>query len=437
MFLNRHRNGFMMSQFVLAICIGTLFSSAAFCDIPDIYFTHVPPYGTVGNLSGQVSDVTYSNYKVLVYIYVSGWWNKPSWASPLTSINPDGSWTCNITPVVPSDTYATQIIAFLIPNGAYQDPAWEMAGDSVLPAELYAYPYIIIQRTPADRAIRFSNHNWAVKVGTGLGPGPNNFSDSVNNVWVDGNGYLHLKITHPDSEWYCSEIISDESFGYGTYVFTVDSRLDSLDRNIVLGLFTWDTYAPEYNYREIDFEFSRWQNLSNDIGQYVIQPWDTPGNIHRFDFDYAGQGDTTTHVMTWRPDRIYFKSYYGDFALAPPPENIIRDWYYAGSDNPPPGGENARMNLWLILGYAPNDGLEKELVITDFQFLTGISDQPGDINDDINVNLADFAQIAVNWQDTNCDIYNIWCDEADLTCDGIVGDEDVFMLFTYWMESPD
>jgi hypothetical protein len=45
-------------------------------------------------------------------------------------------------------------------------------------------------------------------------------------------------------------------------VFTIDSRVDLLDRNIVLGLFTWDTYAPQYNYREIDFEFSRWQNPS-------------------------------------------------------------------------------------------------------------------------------------------------------------------------------
>ncbi|MBC8378863.1 MAG: hypothetical protein H8E62_06800 [Planctomycetes bacterium] len=435
MFSNRHKNVFGTSLFVLAFCVGTLLSSAAFCDAPDIYFTDVPPYETVGNLSGRVSGVVYNDYKVLVYIYVSGWWNKPSWASPLTSINPDGSWMCNITPVLPSDTLATQIIAFLIPNGAYQDPAWEMAGNPVLPAELYTYPYAQIPRTPADRAIRFSDHNWALKVGTGMGPGPNNFSDSVDNVWVDANGRLHLKITHPDSAWYCSEIISDESFGYGTYVFTVDSRLDTLDENIVLGLFTWDTFAPEYNFREIDFEFSRWQDPFDDIGQYVIQPWDTPGNIHRFDFDYAGQSSTTTHVMTWRPDGIYFKSYYGDFELAPPPENVIQDWTYSGSDNPPPGGENVRMNLWLVWGDPPSDGLESEIVISDFQFLTGISDQPGDINNDTRVNLADFAQIAARWQDTNCDIYNTWCGEADLTCNGSVGTEDILALVRYWLQS--
>ena len=258
--------------FVLTICFISLScSSSVWAETSDIYFTHVPPYGTVGNLSGQDSGVVYNDYKVLVYIDVSGWWNKPTWADPLTSINPDGSWTCNITPVVPSDTTATQIIAFLIPSGSYQSSDWEMDEDSELPAELYTYPYAQIPRTPANRAIRFADHNWGVKSGYN-GPGPNNFSDSMDNVWVDTNGHLHLKITHPDSQWYCSEIISDESFGYGTYVFTVKSRLDSLDENIVLGLFTWDTYAPEYNYREIDFEFSRWMDPALDIGQYVIQP---------------------------------------------------------------------------------------------------------------------------------------------------------------------
>jgi len=431
MFLNRQGNVFRRSL-ALSFCLGTLFSSFAFGDV-DIYFTEVPAYGTYGNLSGQVSGVNNPDYKVLVYIYVSGWWNKPLWSNPLTSINSDGSWICDITTSGSSDTLATQIIAFLVPNGSYQS-SWEMAGNPSLPAELYAYPHVHIHRTPADRAITFAHHNWSVKVGSNLGPGPNNFSDSTDNVWVDGNGYLHLKITNQGGQWYCSEIISDESFGYGTYVFTMESRVDLLDKNIVLGLFTWDTYAPQYNYREIDFEFSRWQDPANDNSQYVIQPWDTAGNMSRFDIDYTGPGNTTTHVMTWRPDGIYFKSYYGDFMLAPPPGNVINDWYYTGPDNPPPGGENVRMNLWLILGLPPSNGLEDEMIIKDFQFLTGISDQPGDINDDTDVGLADFARVAARWQDENCDIYNTWCGEADLNCSGDVGIDDISALVRYWLD---
>ena len=55
MSLNRQRDAFGTSLLALALCLGTLFSSAAFCDDSDIYFTDVSPYGTEGNLSGQIS----------------------------------------------------------------------------------------------------------------------------------------------------------------------------------------------------------------------------------------------------------------------------------------------------------------------------------------------------------------------------------------------
>jgi len=397
-----------------------------------IWFTYVPPYGTDGDLTGEVSGVTTSDHKVLAYIYVGGWWTKPTWAEPMTPINGDGSWTCDITTGGASDTTATQIIAFLIPEDDY-DASWEMSGGPTLPGALYSYPYAQMPRTPADRAIHFSGHNWSVKHGF-HGPGPNYFSDSEENVWLDGNGWLHLKIAYRSGNWYCSEIIADESPGYGTYVFTVENRMDVLDENTVLGLFTWDTYAPEYNYREIDFEFSKWENPANDIGQFVIQLWDTPGNLHRFDIDYSGPTDITTHVMTWRANGIYFKSYYGDFSLAPPPENVIETWYYTGSDNPPPGGENIRMNFWLVSGNPPINGLDAEVVIKDFQYLTDISDQPGDINNNGGVDTNDLSTVGVNWQDDDCGPLNIWCNRTDLDCDGRVNLTDVARLFMFWLE---
>ena len=45
--------------------------------------------------------------------------------------------------------------------------------------------------------LQFSGISWRVKSsGVGkMGPGPNYFSDSTKNVYVDNQGYLHLKIT--------------------------------------------------------------------------------------------------------------------------------------------------------------------------------------------------------------------------------------------------
>jgi hypothetical protein len=42
------------------------------------------------------------------------------------------------------------------------------------------------------RIINFSDHNWIVKSGYCRGPGPNHWSDSEENVWVDDEGLILL-----------------------------------------------------------------------------------------------------------------------------------------------------------------------------------------------------------------------------------------------------
>jgi exo-beta-1,3-glucanase (GH17 family) len=113
--------------------------------IPSIEFTYVPPYGSTGNLRGQVWHVLPTDYKVAVYIKVnSGWWTKPYWNDPLTDIALDGSWVCDIT-TGGIDPQATEIAAFLVPNGF--DPPGR-SGESTLPSELYSYPYVTATRSP-------------------------------------------------------------------------------------------------------------------------------------------------------------------------------------------------------------------------------------------------------------------------------------------------
>lgn len=102
------------------------------------------------------------------------------------------------------------------------------------------------------RSIQFSGYAWRVKRHTTpVGPGPNLFSDSECNVWVDARGRLHLKITHGGSRWECAEVICTRSLGYGTYRFYLDSEVHDLDPKVVLGLFTWSD-TRDFGYREID-----------------------------------------------------------------------------------------------------------------------------------------------------------------------------------------
>ena len=371
---NRQR---LVSLVLLLALVPTAAGQTGTCEIE---FTYVPPYGSYDDLEGRVVceyPGYCTNYAVVVYIYVPcyGWVNKPTWDRPRTPIKPDCSWTCD-TYICCNDHRATKIIAFLVPKG-YWPPILE--GAPCIPSELYKYPH-----TEAIRyeKINFSGYDWWVKrAWCKVGPGPNYFCDSNDVVWVDPNGHLHLKIAQKEGKWCCSEVIADASLGYGTYIFTVQGKVDLLDENIVLGLFTWDDTGncnvAQYHYREIDIEIARWGDpCEPNNGQYVVQPWNTPGNRHRFNLD---EHKAITHMFTWQPDKICFLSYYGDFSPVPPKEDIIECWSYTGSDIPPPGGENPRINFWFVWGNPPMNGQDAEVVIKSFQYLSHVREAAIDI----------------------------------------------------------
>ena len=76
----------------------------------------------------------------------SGGGLSPIVLSPLTSINPDGSWVCDVT-TGGIDQTATEFAAYLIPEG-YAPPI--IVGSNTLPAELEqnAVAKCQITRTP-------------------------------------------------------------------------------------------------------------------------------------------------------------------------------------------------------------------------------------------------------------------------------------------------
>jgi hypothetical protein len=330
---------------------------------PEIAFTHVPPYGSDDDLAGRVACIEPAAYRVAVYIYTGGWWNKPTFAEPLTPIASDGSWTADVT-TGEDDAKATILAAFLLPVG-YEPP--QLAGAATLPASLFtdAAAQTHVERT--RRTITFSGRVWNVKASdTPVGPGPNYFSDAAEDVWVDGNGRLHLKIRQRDGVWYSTEVFTQAPLGRGTYRFYTDSAIDQLDENIVLGLFTWDTLAATADYREIDIEFSRWGDAANDNAQFVVQPWDAPGNLYRFDVTLSETA--ALHQFTWGGDDVAFASAAGH-AVPPAPDDLIATWRYTDTAGVPPDGPaSARINFWLFNGDPPADGEEAEVIIEAFTF---------------------------------------------------------------------
>jgi len=84
-----------------------------------------------------------SKFKVVVYIYVSGWWGpKPQWANPYTDIMSDGSWSTNIV-TGGSDAQASKIAAFLVP-ATYKPP--NLNGGQQLPSDLDQFVSVKVNR---------------------------------------------------------------------------------------------------------------------------------------------------------------------------------------------------------------------------------------------------------------------------------------------------
>jgi hypothetical protein len=156
------------------------------------------------------------------------------------------------------------------------------------------------------RTIAFSGYTWQVKSSREtVGPGPNVFSDSTGNVWVDRLGRLHLKLTFSGGRWSCAEVVNTQSLGRGRYSFELDSPVHALDANVVLGLFTWSD-DPAFANRELDIEFSRWGNAADPTsGQYVVQPYEHRGNLQRITQPAV---DASRHSFDWGPDGVSFAS---------------------------------------------------------------------------------------------------------------------------------
>lgn len=212
-----------------------------------------------------------------------------------------------------------------------------------------------------QRIIEFAGRQWVVKSGCGLGPGPNCWSDSQESVWVEG-GQLHLKIRKVNDVWYAAEVSTKVCTQYGMHRFFTIGRLDNLDQNVVAALFLYKD-----DQTEVDIEFAKWGEPNPTYNtQYVIQPWDKPGNQEKFLTKL--NGTFTTHYMNWQPSSIQFKSIHGHHQEPPRPGHLIHEWLYTGGDIPSePENLKIHINLWLFQGNPPANGQEVELIIKNAQ----------------------------------------------------------------------
>lgn len=219
------------------------------------------------------------------------------------------------------------------------------------------------QPTNHPNTITFSGYTWKIRNSPNetSTPGPNYWSNSTENVWIDNNGYLHLKITNRDGKWFCPEVYTLQALGYGTYVFHTKSSVDSLDKNVVLGLFTYKDDS-----HEVDIEYSRWGQEEGFNSGFTVQPapYTTDNTL---DFDTTLTGLEATHSFTWTSEKVFFQTIQGNYNTTnTPQDNVIKTWESQVSCD----STDAKtvINLWLYHGLAPSNLQEVEVVITGFEF---------------------------------------------------------------------
>lgn len=224
--------------------------------------------------------------------------------------------------------------------------------------------YTFIEDKAVLSTINFSGYNWKIKHSptAKIGPGPNYWAKQ--NVWLDAQGFLHLRLIKYQNKWYCAEVQSVDSFGMGSWQWQIEGRVDLLDKNVVFGLFN---YSGNDGFDEMDIEFARWGNNNYPNLNYTIWPATTGFQNFHQEQEFSLNGTYTTHRFTRTANSVILKSLHGHV-------NDDTNLFASATCTSPPTSISTlampvHMNLWLFQGHAPSDSKSVEIVVHSFSYV--------------------------------------------------------------------
>ena len=300
-------------------------------------------------ISGRAEGAT-PGRQVVLYARSGVWWIQPFANQPFTRVRADGSWST-------TTHLGTEYAALLVEDG-YR-PAAKL---SALPTPADGVLASAVQQgesAPPDTGhlLHFSGYEWAVRT-VESDHGGDTYAYDPANAWVDGRGYLHLRMQQREGRWTCAEVILRRSLGYGTYRFVVQDA-GTLSPSAVLGMFTWDDTSSDQAHREVDIELSHWGDPDQGNAQYAVQPFFLPANLYRF----TAPSGVVTHQFRWQPQSVAFSSFRGTAEGAAVGQHVFTD------DVKTPGQETTRISLYDFHHTAHAQTRPVEVVIQSFTHL--------------------------------------------------------------------
>jgi hypothetical protein len=198
--------------------------------------------------------------------------------------------------------------------------------------------------------IDWAGVKWQVRSGGGSPCATNIWNEK--GVWVDRNGWLHLKIIRlPSGKFACAEISSLKRFGFGNYEFEVAGPIGSIDKNVVLGVFMYPPkdVGPDGT-NEIDVEIARWGYSEAPQVNYTAWFRSHKGNRHERVQVPDDLADATFR-MIWQHEQVRLESSLSTEKLIGFNGDI--------ADQP----QTLMINLWLFKELYPSSHQEVEFVI--------------------------------------------------------------------------
>ena len=326
---------------------------------PSIEFTHIPPAAQGGRervdtISGRVRNAR-PKQQIVIYAHSGQWWVQPWPDHPFIPINADSTWS--------TETHLGFEYAALLVEPDYR-PLTTM---DVAPTQGASVALVTIVKgvgTPQlapTRSLKFSGYDWGVRMIESDKGGTNNLYDHEN-AWADANGALHMQIKKKSGRWSCAEIFLNRGLGYGTYSVTVRDT-SHLEPAAVFSMFTFDEWASQEHFREMDVEAGGWGGAANkNNARYVIQPLYIPGNL----FAFAPPSGTLTYVLRWESGHATFKTFRGRSAGAG--AQLVSEHEFT-SGIPVPGKAIARLIFYVVASDKNPMQKPSEVVLEKFEYL--------------------------------------------------------------------
>ena len=286
----------------------------------------------------------------------SRWWVQPFAYSPRTEIEEDGSWKAKIHL---GTEYAAVLSRDDGPTAPFVDvlPATGKEVDAVAIVKGIEHPTLPPEDQVPGRTLRFSGLEWSVRTVPGdYGTKMNEYRSE--NVFVDGSGALHLRLTHNFRGWVCSEVHTVRTLGYGNYTLSI-SDTDRLEPAVMFSVFTFFERPTDGDHRELTIHLTRRGVASNTNAEISTQPSFVPTNFYHFNVPSG----PLALGLNWRHDEADFSVGRGQTPATQP----VVSWPFK-TGVPIPDDTHLYINF-CNYGYAPIAPThDAEVVVKSFEF---------------------------------------------------------------------